>query len=263
VPFESPLASMGERRPELSLVIPCYNEEECLEITVPPLVQAFQQAGVDLELILVNNGSVDGTGAVIDRLIHQGLPIVKAVVPVNRGVGLGILTGLRICRGRYAGYLCADGQVAPESVLLVYRALHAADGRTLAKVRRRFRKDSWVRKIVSIGYNGLMLLLFPGMPSLDINGNPKILPSEVLALMDLTSTDWFVDAEVMLKAQYLRLMVMEIDVPGYLRQRGNSNVRIHTVLEFVGNIVRYRFGGSWRQWRKQVLEIPAREVNVV
>jgi hypothetical protein len=178
-------------------------------------------------------------------------------------MGLGILTGIRMARGRHIGYLCADGQVAPESVLLVYRALHAADGRTLAKVRRRFRQDSWIRKIVSIAYNGLMLALFPGMPSLDINGNPKILPAEALGLMDLTSTDWFLDAEVMLKAQYLRMMVMEIDVPGYLRQGGSSSVGIRTVLEFFRNIVRYRFGGPWRQWRKQVSEVSIREVHAL
>src|SRR5947209_1237461 len=122
MPFENLLTSTGERTPELSLVMPCYNEEQCLDLTVPPLVQAFQDAGIDLELILVDNGSVDGTAAVIARLIEQGLPILKATVPVNRGLGLGILTGLRICKGRYVGYLCADGQVAPESVLLVYRA---------------------------------------------------------------------------------------------------------------------------------------------
>jgi len=45
------------------------------------------------------------------------------------------------------GYLCADGQVAPESVLLIYRALLAADDRTLAKARRRFRQDSWIRRL--------------------------------------------------------------------------------------------------------------------
>jgi dolichol-phosphate mannosyltransferase len=252
-----------ELSPELSLVMPCYNEEQCLDRTVPPLVQAFQQAGIGLEVILVDNGSTDGTSAVIDRLIRSGLPIVKGVVPVNRGQGLGIRTGLRMGKGRHLGYLCADGQVAPESVLLIYRALVAADDRTLAKVRRRFRQDSWVRKMVSIGYNALMLILFPGLPSLDVNGNPKIMPAEIVRLMELTSEDWFLEAEIMLKAHYLKMMVIEIDVPGYLRKSGRSNVRFGTVLEFVRNIVSYRWGGPWRQWRKRVSDVAARAVHAL
>jgi len=177
---------------------------------------------------------------------------VKGIVPVNQGQGLGIRTGLNLCHGRYTGYLAADGQVAPESVLLIYRALRAADDWTLAKVRRRFRQDSWVRKIVSICYNVSMLILFPGLPSLDVNGSPRIMPAEVLRHMALTSSDWFLEAEILLKAQYLRLMVIEIDVPGHLRKGGRSNVRVTTILEFVRNIFRYRFGGPWRQWRGQV-----------
>jgi dolichol-phosphate mannosyltransferase len=249
--------------PDLSLVMPCFNEEHCLERTAPPLVEAFQRAGVGLELILVDNGSADGTSAVIDRLIGRGLPIVKGVVPVNRGQGLGIRTGLRMGKGRYLGYLCADGQVAPESVVLVYRALAAAGDRTLAKARRRFRQDSWVRKIVSIGYNAVMLAAFPGLPTLDVNGNPKIMPAEMLRRMDLTSEDWFLEAEIMLKAHYLRMMVIEIDVPGYLRRAGRSNVRFATILEFIRNIARYRFGGPWREWRKQVSDTATRAVHAL
>src|SRR5581483_5057774 len=106
--------SMDDRiqYPELSLVLPCYNEESCLERTVPPLAQAFREAGVALELVLVDNGSTDGTSDVIERLIACGLPVIKGTVPVNQGQGLGMLTGFRLCRGRYIGYICADGQVA-------------------------------------------------------------------------------------------------------------------------------------------------------
>jgi glycosyltransferase involved in cell wall biosynthesis len=244
-------------------VVPCYNEEKCLDLTIPPLVRVFREAGVNVELILVDNGSTDGTSAVIDRLINSGLPIVKGVVPVNRGVGLGVRAGYRISKGDYVGCVCADGQVAPESVLLLFRSLSVAGKNTMAKVRRRFRQDSWARKIISIGYNGLMLAIFPGMPSLDVNGNPKLLPRDVIEVMDLTSMDWFLDAEIMLKAQYLKMMVIEIDVPGYLRKGGRSNVRLSTILEFVRNILRYRFGGPWRRWRKQVSEVAAREVHVL
>jgi len=248
--------------PDLSLAMPCYNEAGCLDQTVPPLVEAFQKAGIDLELVMVDNGSVDDTSKVIDGLAARGLPIKKVVVPVNRGQGLGIRTGLAACRGRHVGYLAADGQVAPESVLLIYRAVATAGDRTIAKVRRRFRPDSLMRKVISTIYNVGMLVVFPGMPSMDVNGSPRIMPREILSMMDLTSSDWFLEAEIMLKVQYLRLLVIEIDVPGHLRQGGNSHVGWKTIFEFLGNIARYRMGGPWREWRREVSGAATREIHV-
>ena len=247
--------------PDLSLAMPCYNEEACLDRTVPPLVEAFRAAGIDLELVMVDNGSMDRTSEVIDGLIARGFPIRKVAVPVNRGQGLGIRTGLDACRGRHIGYLAADGQVAPESVLLIYRAVATAGDRTIAKVRRRFRPDSLTRKIVSIIYNVGMLVIFPGMPSMDVNGSPRIMPREILPVMELTSSDWFLEAEIMLKVQYLRLMVIEIDVPGHLRKGGRSNVSSRTIFEFLRNILRYRVGGPWREWRRRVSENPMRALH--
>lgn len=237
---------------ELSLVIPCYNEADSLPATVPPLARVFQQAGISLQLVLVDNGSTDRTGQIIDQLMAGGLPITKTHVPVNQGQGLGLLSGFELCHGRAIGYLSADGQVAPEDVVRVYRALQTAGRPVLAKARRRYRRDSWIRKIVSIGYNALMQIVFGGLPCLDVNGNPKFLPAEMLRLLELQSRDWFLEAEVMLKVRHLQLPVIEIDVFGRPRGGGHSHVRAATVMEFLRNILAYRRGGPWREWRRRV-----------
>lgn len=247
--------SKPQGNPDLSLVLPCYNEEGCLEFTVPPLVQAFSEANVSLQVVLVDNGSTDRTSEVIDRLIAKGLPITKGTVPVNRGQGLGFLQGFGLCRGRAIGYICADGQVAPEDVLKTYHSFQQASVPCLAKVRRLYRPDSLTRKIVSIFYNAAMQLLFVGMPCLDVNGNPKIMPADILKLMELSSEDWFLEAEVMLKARHLKLRVIEINVKGQPREAGHSHVRFRTILEFMRNMVTYRFGGPWREWRRRVNQL--------
>jgi glycosyltransferase involved in cell wall biosynthesis len=234
--------------PDLSLVIPCYNEAAALPKTIPPLVDAFQKANVRFELILVDNGSRDSTGQVIDSFIESGMPVVKAVVPVNKGFGYGILTGFRAATGNYIGYLCADGQVRAEDVLMIYELARNAEGRVLAKVRRRFRRDSMIRKINSIFYNGLMLLLFPGISTLDVNGNPRIMTAEDLKRISPTSEDWFLDAEIMLKARHLKIPILERNVAGQLRQAGRSNVKVITVFEFLKNIWRWRIGKSQASW---------------
>jgi len=237
--------------PDLSLVIPCFNEEECLNDTIPPLAAAFKEAGVDVDLILVDNGSTDATGEVIDALIGEGLPIQKVVVPANQGQGLGFLSGFERVTGRYAANFCADGQVEPIDVVKVYQAAAGAGRPTLAKARRRFRNDNWVRKVISVGYNGMMQVLFLGLPSIDVNGNPKVLPSDVMKQMELSATDWFVEAEIMLKARHLQIPTIEIDVFGLAREGGQSHVRFSAVVEFLRNIAIYRFGGPWRDWKSR------------
>lgn len=247
---------LDPERPELSITIPCYNEEDCLPSTIPALARALSEAGVDYELVLVDNGSVDRTSEIIDELARKGLPIIKGQIDTNRGAGLGFRTGFSLARGRVVGTQCADGQVAPEDLLRVYEAIRQSSVPTLAKVRRRFRQDSLTRKVVSVIYNVLMRLLFPRIRGLDLNGNPKLLDRDTLERLELTSDDWFLDAELMIKAGYLELPVVEIDVPGHAREGGSSNVGVATVLEFLSNILRYRFGSPLRSWKRRAL--PAR-----
>jgi glycosyltransferase involved in cell wall biosynthesis len=238
--------------PRLSLVVPCYNEEACLRQTASELVEAFTARGIPLQLVLVDNGSRDRTGRVIDELIERGLPVTKAVVPINRGYGCGILEGLKLCAAPLVGFICADGQVAASSAVEAYCLACAANGPTLTKVRRRIRQDSWKRKLVSVAYNLGMQLVFGWLASLDLNGNPKILPREYVRAMALQSNDWFLDAELMIKSKDLGLRVIEFDVMGQLRRAGKSNVRLSTCWEFLKNVWRFRFGSKLRQWKKLV-----------
>ena len=251
---ESDVDTRSRPDPDLSVTIPCYNEEECLPETIPPLAEALEGAGIEYELVLVDNGSTDATSEIIDELSRRGYPIVKGIVPQNRGLGLGMRTGFELARGRIIGTLCADGQVAPRDLVRVYSSIADRKQVALAKVRRRFREDSWIRKLVSVAYNAIMHVLFPGLAGLDLNGNPKLAHREILNLMDLASDDWFLDAEIMLKARHLNIEVIEIDVPGYARAGGTSNVRIATLLEFLWNIARYRIGGPWRDWKRRTRE---------
>jgi glycosyltransferase involved in cell wall biosynthesis len=233
-----------DTEPQLSLVLPCYNEEEVLATTVRRLVGAFRSYGnVAFELVLVDNGSGDATGQVIDTLIAEGHPVVKVVVPENQGYGYGVLRGLRVCRGRLVGFVCADGQVDPHDVVKVYDIAAQARTPKVVKVRRRFRMDGFTRKITSIVYNGLTAVMFGGLGSIDLNGNPKILPRTYLERMDLQSRDWFLDAEVLIKAKRLGLPVFELNVIAQLREGGRSNVRLDTCREFLVNLLHYRFGG--------------------
>jgi len=245
---------MVKKLPDISLVLPCYNEEKSIGQTIPELCRVFQDNGTDVELITVDNGSTDGTSEIIDQLIIKGFPIKKVCLKENQGYGGGILEGLNACTAPIMGSLCADGQVSAEDALMAYRLIMGREDRVVSKVRRRFRKDSWKRKIVSIIYNGLMQVLYGRLGAIDINGSPKVFSREVFNRLKLVSRDWFLDPEIIIKAKYLGLRVIEVDVEGYARRGGKSNVRMETCAEFLKNIVKYRLCNELRSWKMETLK---------
>jgi glycosyltransferase involved in cell wall biosynthesis len=233
--------------PELSIVMPCYNEESAIGYTIPKLATAFEKAGYRLELVAVDNGSRDRTGEVLRELAVKYPSVTPHRVEVNEGYGNGILRGIAVARAPWIGMIPADGQVDAEDVVRLYEAAVAAGRPVLAKARRRFRMDGLARKIVSISYNLFVRLLWPKLESLDINGTPKLLPRQYLLDMQLESKDWFLDPEIMVKAHYLGLPVLEFNVFGRLRGSGLSHVRAGTCWEFFRNLVVFRFSRRWRR----------------
>jgi dolichol-phosphate mannosyltransferase len=228
-------------RPDISMVMPCYNEEEIVEYTIRRLVGAFETAGYSLELVAIDNGSRDRTGEIIKGLAAHSRSVVYHRVDINEGYGNGILSGIPLCRGPWIGIIPADGQVDAEDVVRLYESVVATNGNVLGKVRRRFRMDGILRKVVSISYNLFVRLLWPRLGSIDVNGSPKILRREVMMAMDLQSRDWFLDPEIVLKAHLMGIRIMEFNVFARMRGSGLSHVRIWTCLEFFRNLMLFRF----------------------
>jgi glycosyltransferase involved in cell wall biosynthesis len=234
-------------RPDLTLVMPCYNEQEIVEYTIRRLLGAFRRAGYELELIAVDNGSRDRTGEIIQSLAAQDPSIVPHRVEVNQGYGFGVLSGFPLACAPWIGIIPADGQVDAEDAVRLYETVVVAGTRTLGKVRRRFRMDGMRRKVVSVAYNLLVRLLWPRLDSWDINGTPKILAREVLVAMDLKSKGWLLDPEIMIKAYYMGIRVLELNVFARMRSSGVSHVRPAAIWEFVRYLLRFRFSRAWQQ----------------
>jgi len=231
--------------PELSLVVPCYNEEEVIRHTLPRLAEAFAHAGIALEMLAVDNGSHDRTGAILQELASTIPSIHPVRVAANRGYGYGVLQGIPHARAPWLGIIPCDGQVDPEDVVRLFQAVAATNGNVLGKVRRRFRMDGLLRKLISVAYNLFVRLLWPRLQSIDINGSPKILPREAALAMNLKSHDWLLDPEIMIKAHYGGLRVLELNVFARMRSGGRSHVTGSTALVFARQLLRSRLGRHW------------------
>ena len=106
---------------KLSIVVPCYNEAENIPLILKRFGEVIKRD--DIEVILVNNGSTDGSAAMLDELLPQ-YPFARTVlVPVNQGYGYGILQGLKAAKGDFIGWTHADMQTDPGDVVKAYHIL--------------------------------------------------------------------------------------------------------------------------------------------
>ncbi|MCG3160255.1 MAG: Undecaprenyl-phosphate 4-deoxy-4-formamido-L-arabinose transferase [Acidobacteria bacterium] len=242
---------MERQIPDLSLIVPCYNEEAIIGYTIPRLLAAFEKAGYRLELIAVDNGSRDRTGEIIKDFAAKNPAVVYHRVEQNQGYGNGILSAIPVCTGAWIGMIPADGQVDAEDVARLLDAAIASGGNVLAKVRRRFRMDGFRRKVISVFYNVFIQILWPGLGSIDVNGNPKILPRELMRGLGLQSKNWLLDAEIVIKCYYLGVRIIELNVFGRMRGNGLSHVRMETCWEFLTKLLAFRFSKEWRREMKR------------
>lgn len=250
-----------KRAPDLSLIMPCFNEEGVIGYTIPRLCRAFRAAGYELELVACDNGSNDRTGEILRELAGQGLPLVIHRVERNEGYGKGVLASIPRCTAPWVGIIPADGQVDAEDVVRVYESVARSDGRVLAKVYRRFRLDGRSRALVSFGYNLFMRLLWPKLGLSDVNGSPKMMHASVIRAMDLRSKDWLLDPEMMIKAQIMGLRIIEMNVFARMREHGMSKVEASTVWTFVRRLLGFRFGREMAEWRREWEQRGAGEVG--
>jgi glycosyltransferase involved in cell wall biosynthesis len=235
-------ANTPDHSPALTLVLPFFNEEASARETISALIAELGQSERTFELVLVDNGSRDATGAILKSFADQHPWVRVATVEVNQGYGWGVICGLQQTTSPYVGFMCGDGQIAPADVVRVYRRLVRED-LDLCKVVRVARHDGWKRKTMSRIYNFLFSVLFP-TSSRDINGTPKLMRRRCYEELGLRSKDWFIDAEIMIKAAEMKYRIGEVDAEFRPRAGGESKVRLTTAIEFLWNMIRYRVRGQ-------------------
>lgn len=118
---------MSEPAPELSIIIPAYNEESRLPSTLERIAAYIRASGRSTEVIVVDDGSRDHTAAVAESF-RSRIPLLR-VVPngVNRGKGYSVRQGMLEARGRLVLFTDADLSAPIEEADKLLRALETHD----------------------------------------------------------------------------------------------------------------------------------------
>ena len=133
--------------PELSIVVPLFNEEENLPQLAHELAAALQPTGLAYEVLFVDDGSTDGSLAALKALAAADGRVRILRHRRNAGQSAGLATGFRAARGAVVVTLDADLQNDPADIPRLLAAL--AGGFDVVSGVRVERQDSWVRKFSS------------------------------------------------------------------------------------------------------------------
>jgi polyisoprenyl-phosphate glycosyltransferase len=137
-------------RPKLSVVVPCYNEEACLDMLHARISAAAREAvGEDYEIVLINDGSRDASWAVMQRLSAADPHLVAINLSRNHGHQLALTAGLDLCAGDEILIIDADLQDPPELLADMRAALREQGADVVYAVRRKREGESIFKKLTA------------------------------------------------------------------------------------------------------------------
>ncbi len=208
----------------ISIVIPAYNEEANLEVVVRQTLLVLPEISPDYELILVDDGSTDGTGVIADWLAAEQEHIHVIHHPHNMGLGAALRTGFSWVRYELVSSLPADGQIAPADMKRFAEAMEGVDVVTGYFTHR---EDAFYRDILTWGLRLFMHVLFGKLPRLQ---GARMFRRELLDGIELYSTTGLMNLELIVKASRKGCKFREIPIEALPRMSGNSKVTNTTTI---------------------------------
>lgn len=208
--------------PELSFVMPAYNEEGALPSTLADCERAMATLSMPAEVVIANDGSTDGTGAVLAGL-QRDRPWLRVVDrPQNGGYGAALSSAIAAARGQLIVTMDSDGQFDPGDAgkLLEKRR----EGYDVVLGFRARKVDSAVRVFLDRCLRVLVKLLF-GVRYRDTNCALRLVPASSLRGLSLEARGFATPTEMAIKLHVLGARVGEVAVAHRERAAGASALR--------------------------------------
>lgn len=218
----------------ISAVLPAFNEEENIETAVTRLSEVLGSLKLsDWEVIIVNDGSVDSTGEIADRLASEDPEHIRVIHHnPNQGYAQALKNGFASARHQLFFFTDSDNQFDVREIRNLLPLIEKAD---IVCGFRIYRFDPLTRLVLSWGYNLLIRIIFR-IQVRDIDCAFKLFRRQVFEHITIESKKFFVNAEILAKARYLKMQLIEIGVRHYPRPAGRSTVRASHIISTLKEI---------------------------
>jgi dolichol-phosphate mannosyltransferase len=227
----------------VSVVLPAHNQADHIADVVREYAAALGRMPLRHEIVLVPNGSTDGTEAVCAELAAE-IPTVRSEPIAHGGWGRAVRHGLAQAKGDLLCYT-NSARTAPGELTLtiLYAAVHPG---TVVKANRKIR-DHWSRRLGSLLYNLECRALFD-LSVWDVNGTPKVFPRSCTRLLELRREDDLIDAEFVWVCRDAEYPMLEVPVFSSRRFGGKSTTTLRSAVRM--------YWGAWVLRRDTRAEAP-------
>ncbi|MEW6279260.1 MAG: glycosyltransferase family 2 protein [Candidatus Eremiobacterota bacterium] len=221
-----------------TLVVMAFNEEGALAATVEELLGVLRRQGEPFDVLVIDDGSTDGTPAIADELVRAH-PEVRALHHgANQGLGGVYRTGFREAGGDWLTFIPADGQLPPDAVVEFMRA---REGYDLVLGYHLERLDGLWARFLSWAERLLYRLLFGYVPKFQ---GIFMIRTSLLRQIQLRSTGrgWSIVMELVLRVVRKGHRWVNVATGCRVRRFGRSKVRnLPTILANLRELLRLRF----------------------
>jgi glycosyltransferase involved in cell wall biosynthesis len=213
--------TVGEPKfPSLSVFFPAYNDAPSLPGLIARTFAVLRERVADYEVIVVNDGSYDNTGAVLEELRLQYAPHMRVVThEQNRGYGGALRTGFASATRDFVFYTDGDGQYDVSELPRLLELVGPGTG--LVNGYKLERHDPAHRVWIGAVYNFCARFLFR-IRIRDIDCDYRLIRRALLQKIQLTSTSGTICVELVRKLEISGCGVVEVGVHHYPRMHGSS-----------------------------------------
>ena len=229
----------------LSIVVPAYNEGEHIYDNLMTIDKALKAFCSDYEIIAVNDGSKDNTGAEIKRASQDNPNIRDLGYDVNRGKGGAVTHGAVNSRGDIVGFIDADIDISPVLIRGYYEEMNKTGSDIV--IGSKMHKDSkleypFMRKFVSFGYFVMLKILF-GLKCHDTQTGLKLykgsLIREIAPLRRINGYAFDIELLALGNKRKARLIEMPVEL-NYSRSESFGRIKFKDVWKM--------FTDTWKIW---------------
>jgi glycosyltransferase involved in cell wall biosynthesis len=234
----------GFVRDRISIIMPAYNEADCILGSIVDIAKQFDAVSKDFEIIVVDDGSVDDTRKIVEGLTNPKLKLIGS--KINQGKGYALKLGVYHATGQFTFLVDSDSEIRPTELMSYLEALRYAEivigskRHPLSSVR-----TTAMRKFLSLGFN-LLERLLTGMKATDTQAGLKAVRSAALyRILPLLSVKRYAfDAELLTVASLFDFKITELPVNIELRATFSARQVFRMLIDLLGIAYRLRI----RRW---------------
>ena len=203
----------------ISVFFPAYNDEASIAGLVCDALEVLPGLTDDFEVIIVDDGSTDGTPRVLDELAREDARLKVVRHEANRGYGAALRTGFASATKELVFYTDGDGQYDVRELTRLRPLL--GEGVDIVNGYKVQRADGWQRKALGAAYNGLAHLLF-SIPIRDVDCDFRLVRRRAVERVELVSSSGSICVELVHKLHRSGCVFAEVPVGHRPRAHGRS-----------------------------------------